>query len=132
MVTDIETVDKKILNIIQSAFPLVEEPFKQIGDELGESESEIIGRIQSMKDQNIIRQISAINECLGNEAHVFFRSYTFEFAFRWPNQCRVVTHMLHCLHDDFCKRSVSSCIVVQRAVRLDMAQGIARGNHDFL
>ena len=60
MVTDIEIVDKKILNIIQSAFPLVEEPFKQIGDKLGESESEIIGRIQSMKDQNIVRQISAI------------------------------------------------------------------------
>lgn len=60
MVTDIETVDKRILNIIQSEFPLVENPFKQIGDELGESESEVITRIQAMKDQNIIRQISAI------------------------------------------------------------------------
>ena len=55
-----EITDREILNIIQTRFPLVDEPFKAIGDELGLSESEVIERVSAMKDRNVVRQISAI------------------------------------------------------------------------
>ena len=60
MPSDLDIVDRKLLNIIQSSFPLVEEPFQNIGDALGLSASEVIDRTQAAKDKNVVRQISAI------------------------------------------------------------------------
>ena len=39
---------------------MVEEPFRQIGEETGIPESEVISRIAASKEKNIVRQISAI------------------------------------------------------------------------
>jgi DNA-binding Lrp family transcriptional regulator len=50
----------EILSIIQKKFPLSKRPFLDIGDELGLSEDEVIKIIQKEKDNNIIRQTSAI------------------------------------------------------------------------
>lgn len=55
-----ELADRKVLNLIQTNFPLVEEPFAHIGDELGLTEAEVIDRIGDMKEKNVVRQISAI------------------------------------------------------------------------
>jgi len=55
-----DILDKKLLNIIQSNFPLVIRPFLNLSKELGVSEEEIIERIKKLKSQKIIRQISAI------------------------------------------------------------------------
>ena len=60
MPSDLDTKDRELLNIIQSSFPLVKEPFRHMGDELGLDESEVIDRIGRMKNQNVVRQISAI------------------------------------------------------------------------
>ena len=60
MVSNIIVQDREILNIIQSEFPLVEEPFDDIGLSLGLSHEEVISRIGALKAQNVIRQISAI------------------------------------------------------------------------
>ena len=60
MVSDIGLSDRQLLNILQAAFPLVEEPFEHIGQSLGISASEVINRIKVMKDKNVVRQISAI------------------------------------------------------------------------
>lgn len=55
-----ELIDKKILNIVQSDFPLVSQPFEDIGLKLGITENEAMLRVNDLKNRNIIRQISAI------------------------------------------------------------------------
>ena len=55
-----DLVDRKILNIIQTRFPLVEAPFKAVGDEIGIAETEVLARIDELKGKNVVRQISAI------------------------------------------------------------------------
>ena len=60
MPTELDLQDRELLNIIQSSFPLVHEPFRQVGEELGIAESDVISRIGEMKARNVVRQISAI------------------------------------------------------------------------
>ena len=55
-----DLVDRKILNVIQTRFPLVEKPFEAVGEEIGIPESEVIQRVAEMKSKNVVRQISAI------------------------------------------------------------------------
>lgn len=50
------------LDIIQKNFPLSERPFKSIGEILGITEEESINLYQSLKEEGIIRQTSAILE----------------------------------------------------------------------
>jgi len=52
--------DKRLLNVIQADFPLVSRPFEGLGAQLDLSEGEVIDRIAALKQQRIIRQISAI------------------------------------------------------------------------
>ena len=55
-----DLVDRKILNVIQTRFPIVEKPFEAVGGEIGIPESEVIERVAEMKSKNVVRQISAI------------------------------------------------------------------------
>ncbi len=56
----LESVDQRLLNKLQASFPLLSEPFKALGQDLGVTEAEAIQRVASLKKQNIVRQISAI------------------------------------------------------------------------
>ncbi|MDI3256540.1 MAG: AsnC family transcriptional regulator [Kyrpidia sp.] len=56
---EMDELDRELLNIIQSAFPLELEPFRVLGERLGMDEVEILRRIQRLKGR-VIRQISAI------------------------------------------------------------------------
>ncbi len=58
--TALDLTDRKLLNILQSEFPLVERPFMEMGGELGLTEDETIEAVRSLKDRNVVRQISAI------------------------------------------------------------------------
>ena len=60
MTVDLELVDRKLPNILQSQFPLVNQPFKNIGSELGLEEIEVMDRVCRLKERNVVRQISAI------------------------------------------------------------------------
>jgi len=51
--------DKKLLNEIQTRFPITERPYRELGLRLGCSENEIIERIGKLKKKNIIRRIGA-------------------------------------------------------------------------
>ena len=42
---NVEQIDNKLLNLLQSEFPLSNSPFKDLGDLLSISESEVIQRI---------------------------------------------------------------------------------------
>lgn len=57
-----DELDKKILNMVQAEFPLVEEPFKEMAQRLGSTEDEIIRRVRRLKDDGIIRRIGAVFE----------------------------------------------------------------------
>jgi siroheme decarboxylase len=55
-----DSIDKKILNIIQKDFPVVEEPFKAVAAKAGVSEDEALQRIKNLKEEGIIRRIGAV------------------------------------------------------------------------
>ncbi len=55
-----DAIDKKILNILQTEFPLEEQPFLVIASRCGISEEEALARIQKMKDKGVIRRIGAV------------------------------------------------------------------------
>jgi DNA-binding Lrp family transcriptional regulator len=53
----IDDTDKKILNKIQSDFPLTSRPYLSIADDLNISEDEVLERLVTLKEKNIIRRI---------------------------------------------------------------------------
>ena len=55
-----DLTDRKLLNIIQSKFPLVEQPYLDIGQQLGVLEGEVTERLARLRKKNVVRQISAI------------------------------------------------------------------------
>jgi DNA-binding Lrp family transcriptional regulator len=57
-----DTVDRKILNVIQEEFPLTERPFEAIGIRVGISEKEALKRIGKLKEEGYIRKIGLILE----------------------------------------------------------------------
>jgi len=54
---DMDDTDRRILNRIQSDFPLTPRPFEMIAQELGLSETEVIRRLNRLKEEGIIRRI---------------------------------------------------------------------------
>jgi len=52
-----DSTDKKILNLIQSDFPITSKPYLAIANKLDISESEIISRLSRLKKCGIIRRI---------------------------------------------------------------------------
>ena len=55
-----DLTDRKLLNIIQSDFPLVEEPYNELSHRLSIGEDEVIDRLRVLRGKNVVRQISAI------------------------------------------------------------------------
>jgi DNA-binding Lrp family transcriptional regulator len=55
-----DAIDKKILNIIQTRFPLEPEPYKVVGEQIGLSEDEVLARVKILKKKGIIRRIGAV------------------------------------------------------------------------
>jgi DNA-binding Lrp family transcriptional regulator len=54
-----QDIDKKILDVIQSDFPIEERPYAAVGEELGVSEDEVLGRVRELKKSGLIRRIGA-------------------------------------------------------------------------
>jgi DNA-binding Lrp family transcriptional regulator len=55
-----DETDKKILNIIQTGFPVDAQPFKVLGKQIGISEDEALERIKKLKDNGVVRRIGAV------------------------------------------------------------------------
>ncbi len=51
------TLDKAILNRIQSRFPLTSRPYQSIAEEIGISEKEVLDRVKRLREKGIIRRI---------------------------------------------------------------------------
>ncbi len=54
---DLSDVDKKILDIIQTDFPIEHRPYAWIGKRTGLTQAETLARIRSMKQKGVIRRI---------------------------------------------------------------------------
>ncbi len=59
--------DRRLLNLIQTEFPLIREPFADLGQRLGTGGDEVIKRIEQLKERGIIRLIGPVldSRCLG-------------------------------------------------------------------
>lgn len=57
---ELDQIDKKLLNVVQWEFPLVEQPYAAIAEKLEISEEEVLQRIERLKEDQIIREINAI------------------------------------------------------------------------
>ena len=55
-----DLMDKRMLNMVQSRFPLTDRPYLQMAQELGTSEADTIERVAYQKKKNVIRTIAAI------------------------------------------------------------------------
>jgi siroheme decarboxylase len=52
-----DELDRKILNAIQSDFPIVARPYDELGKALDLSEDEVFRRVKRLKEEGVIRRI---------------------------------------------------------------------------
>lgn len=52
-----DTLDKELLNIIQTDFPLDPRPYRVLGERLRISEAEALARVRSLSDSGVIRRL---------------------------------------------------------------------------
>ncbi|MDD4730379.1 MAG: siroheme decarboxylase subunit alpha [Desulfovibrio sp.] len=55
----IDEFDRKILNIIQSDYPIDSRPYAVVGERIGLSEDEVLERVNRLRDEGVIRRIGA-------------------------------------------------------------------------
>lgn len=55
-----DELDRKLLNALQWDFPLVAAPYTQLAEQLGCSTGEVLDRVDHLRSEGVIRQISAI------------------------------------------------------------------------
>lgn len=56
----LDSVDQKLLGLLQARFPLTSKPYAELGLSLGVGEDEVIHRIEEMKKKGLVRQISPV------------------------------------------------------------------------
>ncbi len=56
----LDSNDRRLLNLIQAEFPLTREPYTDLGQRLGTSDNEIVERISQLKRTGIIRLIGPV------------------------------------------------------------------------
>ena len=54
-----DLADRRILDIIQTGFPLVQRPYAAIGDQLGMAEKDVFERVSAMRKSKLIRRLGA-------------------------------------------------------------------------
>jgi len=55
-----DLMDKRMLNMVQSRFPMTDRPYLDMAEALGTTEEDMIQRVAYQKKKNVIRTISAI------------------------------------------------------------------------
>ncbi len=60
IVMQFDAVEKKLLSIIQRDFPLVPEPYRELGNALGITEEEVMARLQSLMESGVIRRLGGV------------------------------------------------------------------------
>jgi len=60
MESTMDELDRRILNLIQTDFPLLPEPFAQVAGAVGSTEAEVLARVRALKKKGIIRRLGAV------------------------------------------------------------------------
>ncbi|OPX86821.1 MAG: hypothetical protein A4E53_02853 [Pelotomaculum sp. PtaB.Bin104] len=55
-----DLIDRNLLNLIQSDFPLVKEPYRKIGELLGLEEADVIDRLERLRHAGILRRLGGV------------------------------------------------------------------------
>lgn len=58
--TYLDEIDRKIVQMLQDDFPMVERPWKEIGDKLNIVEDDVIKRLKRLSEQGVTRKIGPI------------------------------------------------------------------------
>jgi DNA-binding Lrp family transcriptional regulator len=56
----LDDVDKRLLNVMQGAFPITRRPYENVATQVGVTEDHAIARVQELIDERIIRQVTPI------------------------------------------------------------------------
>lgn len=56
----LDSLDKQLLNIIQSHLPIEPEPYKKLAETLGTTEEDILARLKRLIEKGVIRRLGAI------------------------------------------------------------------------
>jgi DNA-binding Lrp family transcriptional regulator len=56
----LDDADKRLLNLMQGSFPIAPRPYAEVANAAGMSEEAVIGRVQELIDERIIRQVTPI------------------------------------------------------------------------
>lgn len=56
---ELDTLDRKLLDIIQTGFPICPRPYAELGERLGITEVEALARVRALKERRIIRRLGA-------------------------------------------------------------------------
>lgn len=54
-----DDLDRRLLNIIQTDFPIAEEPYEILGEQLGIPPTEALERVRALKESGVIRKLGA-------------------------------------------------------------------------
>jgi len=57
MAASLDETDRAILNLVQTAFPIEAEPYRALGERLGLTEAEVLGRVKRLRETGVIRRI---------------------------------------------------------------------------
>lgn len=55
----LSSIDRKVLTIIQSGFPIAPRPYEVIGEQVGITEVEALATVRALKERKIIRRLGA-------------------------------------------------------------------------
>ena len=55
-----DLIDRKLLNLVQGVFPMVDRPYLHLAGQLEISEQDVLDRLAELKRTNVLRQVSAI------------------------------------------------------------------------
>ncbi len=99
-----DDIDRKLLNEIQSRFPIEPHPYRVIGNRIGIEEAEVLARIAKLRADGIIRRIGASIDSrrIGFVSTLLAAKVPpdkFDSFVRIVNSCPGVTHNYERKHD---------------------------------
>jgi siroheme decarboxylase len=56
----LDDLDRRLLNLMQGSFPIASRPYERVASLAGVAEADVLGRVQRLLDQRIIRQVTPI------------------------------------------------------------------------
>jgi DNA-binding Lrp family transcriptional regulator len=54
-----DELDKRILDVIQSGFPIAARPYAEVGRMVGADEAEVLARVRALRESGVVRRIGA-------------------------------------------------------------------------